>query len=332
MYYQWAPYVPVAERRRQAAAEMAKQKKKGQPVAPVVIEGRAIVTTAWGKAWCDNLERYSDYANRLPRGRTYVRNGSVVDLQITGGTITARVSGSSLYRTTVTVKPLAKAPWKAMCDDCAGGIDSLVELLQGKFSTGVMQRLCRQGDGLFPGPKEIAFTCSCPDGAWMCKHVAAVLYGIGNRFDRQPELLFLLRQVDAADLLAQAGTGLATTTSSARTLAEDDLGALFGLELEQAPARSTAATPPAKQRSRAATKPAPGGAAKPKPTAITGNDPLSRVHRLLNERGSLTNPEVRSALGVDAITARALLQRLVADGHARITGARKGTAYHAINR
>src|SRR5579862_5785939 len=109
--YLWAPYVPVAERRRKAAAEMAKLAKKGQTVSPVVVEGRTIASTAWGKAWCANLEHYSDYANRLPRGRTYVRNGSVVDLQIAPGSVEARVSGSSIYRTTITVTPLGERAW-----------------------------------------------------------------------------------------------------------------------------------------------------------------------------------------------------------------------------
>ena len=151
----WRPYVSVAERRLKAYREMEKRRKKGLPVSPVVIEGRALVKTFWGKAWCENLERYSDYANRLPRGRTYVRNGSVVDLQIAPGSVEALVSGSEIYKVQVKVAPVAKARWKSICADCAGGIDSLVELLQGRFSTGVMERICRQKTGQFPSPKEI---------------------------------------------------------------------------------------------------------------------------------------------------------------------------------
>ena len=133
-YYGWRPYVPVAERRRQAEnAKLAKLKKKGQSVSPVKIEGRAIAKTFWGKSWCTNLERYSDYENRLPRGRTYVRNGSVVDLQIAKGKVTAMVSGSDLYKVEITIAPVAAARWKAICRDCAGTIDSLVELLQGRL-------------------------------------------------------------------------------------------------------------------------------------------------------------------------------------------------------
>ena len=150
----WAPYVPVAERRKKAEREMAKLRKKGHPVAPVRIEGRTIATTFWGKAWCDNLESYRDYESRLPRGRTYVRNGSVVDLQIAPLQVNAMVSGTSIYRVTVSIKAVPKAQWQSLCRDCAGGIDSLVELLQSRFSGAVMERLCRQGNGLFPKPSD----------------------------------------------------------------------------------------------------------------------------------------------------------------------------------
>lgn len=265
MFYQWPKYVPVAERRQKAAAEMAKLAKKGHCVAPVVITGRNIATTVWGKAWCTNLEAYSDYANRLPRGRTYARNGSVVDLQIVPGKIEAHVSGSMMYRIAISVTALAKPAWDKLCGECAGGIDSLVELLQGRFAAGVMERLCRQQDGLFPTPKQIKLSCSCPDGAYLCKHVAAVLYGIGARLDRQPELLFTLRQVAATDLLAKAGTGLTssvTTQISKRTLAADDIGALFGLEMDQSAMSPPSPVPVRKTPSASGIKGATKKAAK----------------------------------------------------------------------
>lgn len=335
MYYDdWAPYVSVAERRRKAAGEMAKLAKKGQPIAPVVVQGRAIAATAWGKAWCANMESYSDYSNRLPRGRTYVRNGSVVDLQITPGTVAARVSGSSIYRTTITVKPVPKAKWQQICADCAGGIDSLVELLQGRFSKGVMDRLCRQGDGLFPVPKDIHFDCSCPDGAYMCKHVAAVLYGIGARFDSKPELLFTLRQVDPAELLSKAGSGVVTAPAAGdRTLAGDDIGALFGLEMDGSTAAATAAPIPP----QAAAKPvrAARPTAKPsRPSAkpARARDPASRLLAALRQAGSLDNAAARAATGLDAEAVRPLLRQLVADGHARVQGQRRGTRYVAVGK
>jgi uncharacterized Zn finger protein len=133
-YWGWRPYVSVADRWLRAARGMEKRRKQGHPASPVIIAGRTIVKTFWGKAWCENLERYSDFANRLPRGRTYVRNGSVIDLQIAEGSIQALVSGSQIYKVSVKITPVTKACWRSICADCAGAIDSLVELLQGRFS------------------------------------------------------------------------------------------------------------------------------------------------------------------------------------------------------
>jgi len=234
VFYAWKPYVRVAERRKKAAREMDKLRKKGSSISPVIIEGRAIAKTFWGKAWCNNLERYSDYANRLPRGRTYVRNGSVVDLQMGAGEVTARVAGSSVYRVKVVVTSVPKARWNAICRDCSGAIDSLVELLQGRFSERVMERICREKTGLFPSPGEIKFGCSCPDWATMCKHVAAVLYGIGARLDEKPELMFHMRKVDEKALIARAGQGLPLAKSGPRAdriLGDEVLSEVFGIEM-----------------------------------------------------------------------------------------------------
>jgi uncharacterized Zn finger protein len=235
-FYGWRPYVSVSQRRRQAESEIAKLKKKGLPASPVMVEGRTIVKTFWGKSWCENLERYSDFENRLPRGRTYVRNGSVIDLQIAPGEIKALVSGSKIYKVKVKVAPVAKARWQSICKDCAGAIDSLVELLQGRFSKGVMERVCRQKTGLFPSPDEIQLSCSCPDWADMCKHVAAVLYGIGARLDQQPDLIFRLHNVDEKELIAEAGTALPQAKkvpAASKVLGGEDLSVLFGLDIAQ---------------------------------------------------------------------------------------------------
>lgn len=233
----WKPYLSAAERKLQALLEVNKLRKKGHPVSPVVVEGRAIVKTFWGKAWCDNLEQYSDFENRLPRGRTYVRNGSVIDLQIAPREITALVSGSDIYRVALKIAPVTKARWRSICTDCAGAIDSVVELLQGRFSASVMDRICQQKTGLFPSPKEIKLSCSCPDWAEMCKHVAAVLYGVGARLDQQPELLFRLHEVDEKELIARAGDkrSLAKNRPAAPKVLSDgeDLAALFGLDMAQ---------------------------------------------------------------------------------------------------
>jgi hypothetical protein len=243
VFYGWRPYVSIDTRRRTAQREMERLRKKGHPVSPVVLQGRTIARTFWGQSWCRNLERYSDYSNRLPRGRTYVRNGSVVDLQIARGEVKARVAGSSLYTVRVEVAAVPRARWTALCRSCAGGIDSLVELLQGRLSKGVMERICAEKTGLFPAPAEVRFACSCPDWATMCKHVAAVLYGIGARLDTRPELLFELRGVDQGELIARAGKDLPLGRkgpAAGRVLAEDGLSELFGIDLAEASAPAAA--------------------------------------------------------------------------------------------
>jgi uncharacterized Zn finger protein len=280
-FYGWRPYVPVADRRLKALREMERRQKQGQAVSPVTIEGRTIATTFWGKAWCENLERYSDYENRLPRGRSYVCNGLVVDLQITPGKIQALVSGSHLYKVALKVAPVAKAQWKSICNDCGGAIDSLVELLQGRLSKGVMERICRQKQGLFPSPAEIQLSCSCPDWADMCKHVAAALYGIGARLDRQPELLFRLRGVDELELLASAGKAAPLSKqapAAGKRLGGEDLSAMFGLDMAQSATADAgvAGRKPAKKKRAEKAAAAPKGKAKPKKkTASTQRGKLS---------------------------------------------------------
>ena len=246
--YGWRPYVPVAKRRAQSAATARKAAKKGAPLSPVGASSGKIAKTFWGRAWCDNLERYSDFENRLPRGRTYLRNGSVIDLVIGQGEVKAQVAGSSLYTVTIKVQAVPETRWRAITAECAGSIDSLVELLQGRLSDAVMTRICMPGTGLFPAPAEIKLDCSCPDWADMCKHVAATLYGVGARLDTQPELLFQLRQVDAADLVKHAGAGLPRTgprPSRSRVLDDAQLGDVFGIEMAGAtPAQPQPAVDP----------------------------------------------------------------------------------------
>ena len=232
----WAPYVPVAKRRAQAAKHVKSMKAKGKALNPVEIVGRQIAHTFWGKAWCDHLENYSDYENRLPRGRTYVRNGSVIDLQVSVGKIHAKVMGSYLYEVDIKIKPMSPVKWKSLVKACSGKIETLVELLQGKFSDGVMAMIIDKNNGLFPHPNEIEMECSCPDGVGMCKHTAAVLYGIGARLDLQPEKLFTLRHVDHLDLIAQVSVSgvIAPSQPRADALAESDLSSLFGIEMAEA--------------------------------------------------------------------------------------------------
>ena len=232
--YGWRPYVSVATRRRRAAQTVAKLQRSGRVISPVTIEGRKIARTFWGESWCRNLEAYSDYVNRLPRGRAYVRNGSVIDLKIEHGRVRALVSGSSMYEVEIEIKPLAHKKWTAIMSQCAGKIDSMVELLQGTISRGVMEVVTRKGEGIFPAPQGISLRCSCPDWATMCKHVAAVLYGVGARFDHEPQMLFTLRGVEPAELIAAALTDVPTTRKSGRRrlLNTDDMSSVFGIALD----------------------------------------------------------------------------------------------------
>lgn len=233
MSYEWKPYVPAAKRRQRAARKIAKLRKSGQEVSPVEIVGIKIAKTFWGESWCRNLEEYSDYANRLPRGRAYARNGSIIDLRIEAGRVRALVSGSSFYDVDIAIRPLTKKRWNAIKTQSAGKIDSMVELLRGSISKGVMRIVTRHGEGLFPSPKEISLDCSCPDWATMCKHVAAALYGVGARLDHEPEMLFTLRGVDPTEMVA-AVTDVPAIRKQARgrVLKTDDLSSIFGIDLD----------------------------------------------------------------------------------------------------
>lgn len=226
----------VQEQRQKAEREQHRLTKRGEKLSPVVIDGRAIASSFWGKAWCDNLESYRDYEHRLPRGRSYVRNRAVLDLDVTGGQIRALVSGSEVYQIEVKIKPLARTHWSRIKSQCAGQVGSLIELLEGRLSERVMRVVTHSSDGLFPKPSEIQMNCSCPDWATMCKHVAAVMYGVGARLDHRPELLFVLRNIDHAEIIAQAADLEVTRPGSGRkTIADDVLGSVFGIDLAEPP-------------------------------------------------------------------------------------------------
>ncbi|MCH9691412.1 MAG: SWIM zinc finger family protein [Gammaproteobacteria bacterium] len=230
MKYGYSPYVPVAKRRKNTLQIMNKLRKKGVNIQPVEIEGRKITKTFWGNAWCQHIESFSDYGNRLPRGRTYVRNGSVCHLSIEEGVIEAIVSGSEIYKVNGTIKPLAQKKWKMIKTACIGHIGSMLELLQGKFSDNIMAKVTDPKSGLFPQVKEIEVSCNCPDWAGMCKHIAAVLYGIGARLDMSPELLFKLRSIDHSTLIS-AEFSPSSSNNRGRKL-KGSISDVFGIELD----------------------------------------------------------------------------------------------------
>lgn len=237
-FYGYGEYVTVEERKNKARKAVEKLKKKNKDITPIVIEGRNIAKTWWGKAWNKNLESYSDYSNRIERGRSYVRNGSVLDLKIDKGIVRALVLGSRAkpYEVDVKIQKINDDLWKKIIKSCEGKIESLQELIDGKFPKALSELFTAKGSGLFPSPKEISFSCSCPDWASMCKHVAAVLYGIGARLDESPEMFFSLRDVNIEDLISKAIQGktkamLAKSELKSRRILEDgDITSLFGVE------------------------------------------------------------------------------------------------------
>ncbi len=201
----YPPYVPVAERQAKARRQAEKLRKKTGNLQPISVSGRILARSWWGKSWNQNLERYSDYANRLPRGRSYLTNGMVLDLQIEKETIRGIVAGSSAepYQVTIRIQAISDANWKDLVQKAMGKIETMQALLEGKFPEELKDIFFTKEAGLFPSPKEIKLDCSCPDWAVMCKHVAAVMYGVGVRLDISPELFFTLRGVNMDDLIGQ---------------------------------------------------------------------------------------------------------------------------------
>ena len=243
-------YVSADQKRQRADATLRTLEKKGRKLAPVRLSGRAIASSFWGKAWGENLESYSDYASRLPRGRSYLRQGAVLDLRAERGVIKALVSGTRLYEIEIKIDTMGKAEWTRLKKDCAGKVGSLMDLLQGRLSAQVMEIVTRKATGLFPKPGQIHLRCSCPDWADMCKHVAAVLYGVGARLDESPELLFVLRGVDHLELIAAATKSLhadlaTPVTRKVATLDEGNLAEVFGIEMGE---MESAFAPPPKSK------------------------------------------------------------------------------------
>lgn len=241
MSYGYYPkYVTVAEKRAKAQKKIKQLRKKNPNIRPIILDGKALAKTWWGKAWNTNLESYADYRNRIGRGRSYVRHLAVVDLQIVPCKVTSLVQGSmgAPYKVVISIKKMKKKNWKNIKKECQSRLSSLPDLLAGKIPKALQETFMVQGKGLFPTPSEIAFDCSCPDWASMCKHVAATLYGVGARLDEDPALFFTLRQAAIDDLVSQAVQSKAssiiekTTTGGSNIIADDKLSDLFGLDMD----------------------------------------------------------------------------------------------------
>jgi len=307
MYYRFNDYVSVAQKQKRAEKLVEELRAQGRSPKPVTAFKGKMSSTFWGKSWCGNLESYADFAYRLERGRSYLRSGCVCHLDISNGMAQALVSGSELYTLTVRVKPLEQERWRTVCAKCAGQVGSLLELLQGKISGQAMEIVCDQATGIFPSPAEITFDCSCPDWAHMCKHVAATLYGIGRRLDTEPELLFVLRGVSAAELIPSSLDFM--QRAQPESLQNDDLGALFGIDLDvgdrhsppPVPAPSDIPKPVAKKRTP---REAPSKATPTTPTKapFKPERPTGAAIRRLRKLAKLTPTAFARALGISTAT------------------------------
>lgn len=244
--YRFPAYVSVAQKRAKAEKKLRAMRKKNSNISPVIIEGHALATSWWGKTWNKNLERYADYQNRIGRGRSYLRHGAVLDLQISDALISALVQGSDSepYSVKIKISRMTKDKWKTLYQSCQGAFDSLADLLAGKFPKSFQKLFFNESSGLFPKPNEISFSCSCPDSASMCKHIAAALYGVGAKLDNNPSLFFSLRSINIEELISKT---VSETTASLLSKADSqtknvildqDLSEMFGIELVEPKKRS----------------------------------------------------------------------------------------------
>ena len=295
-YGDWAPYVSVAERRRKAEQKMKALQKKGVDVQPVTIEGRKIASSFWGEGWCEHLESFSDFENRLPRGRTYVRNGSVCHMAMTKGQIDAMVSGSELYKVKVSIKTLPGKKWTAIKGRCSGQIGSLLELLQGKLSDHVMEVVTDRKEGLFPLPGEMSFQCSCPDSWQVQAHRCGALRCRGPP-GHQARVAVLVGGVDHEELIAadaEQALAAATSRGKSKRLAADDLGDVFGIEIDAGNGETAADSAPPAPPAKAVPKKSPrkeGAEQAPKQEARQGQVKFGATDEF---RGRMTNSHLLS--------------------------------------
>ena len=337
-YYGFGPYVSVAEKRAKAEKKLKQLKKKNPDIEPVIIEGRSLATTWWGKEWNKNLERYADYSNRIGRGRSYVRHRAVLDLKIKAGEVSALVQGSSSqpYRITISIKPIPRETWTSIITSARGKLDSLQQLLAGKFPKDLALLFTQSGDGLFPSPQDISFDCSCPDWASMCKHVAAALYGIGARLDEQPNLFFTLRNVDMNDLISETVKQsqkdlLAKANQKTGKVMETNSGLsdLFGIDLDDSPVSPPANQPAPPKGKKKATrkvakpeikpakradktkKPPQKKIAKPRKKATTPAEIMAMVESMIKKKKTgVKVADIIETTGLDPIKVRNSVARL----------------------
>ena len=321
-YSDFPAYVSVAEKRAKAEKSLAKLKKKDPSVKPVIIQGTTISSSWWGKSWNKNLEGYADYSNRIGRGRSYVRSGAVLDLQILPGEITALVQGSRAkpYSVNIKIAEIPTATWENLKKACAGKLDSLPELLAGKFPKALGELFTERGKGLFPSPRDISFFCSCPDYAVMCKHVAAALYGVSARLDTEPGLFFTLRNVKMEDLVTEAVQSKSkellskASKKSSRVMEDADLSAVFGIQFDDGFNSDPAPVPASKAKVSKLKKPAAQKKSKKSvsSTSLSTVDMVEEIIRSSKEGVDVTELKFNTNLDVKEI--RRIIAKLKKEG------------------
>ena len=329
-YWQFAPYVSVGERKSKAMRKLKELQKKDPGISPVIIEGSTIAKSWWGKSWNKNLEKYADYSNRIGRGRSYVRHGSVIDLRIGKGVVNALVQGSNSapYEITIKIKKINKKTWEKIIFEADGKLDSLHELLSGSIPKPLAEIFTEKGSGLFPSPKEIEFDCDCPDGAYMCKHIAAVLYGIGARLDNDSNLFFTLRNVNVENLVTKIVKGKTkqllekADKKSARVIDDADLSSVFGIELDEGTVPKKRITSKAKVTTKKKTS------IKAKPKVITKRITKNRAVKETESKSVKTTVKNRKSVKVDTgkETDKKTVKKTAAGKDTKITAKSKKTA------
>ena len=124
---EWPRYISVAEKQEKILSLVWSLRKKGQRINPIFIENGIICRTPWAKTWCKHLEGCGFETQRLSRGRSYLRHGSVLNLEIHSGIITALVSGSSLYKVNIKIGPLLANQWHAFLQNCTESTETVIE-------------------------------------------------------------------------------------------------------------------------------------------------------------------------------------------------------------
>lgn len=230
----WSSREQAEEARARLAREIARRRAEGEPLTAVTApKSGHLCAQFWGRAWCRHLQDMTAYEGRLAPGRTCLRQGRVHDLTIHPGEVRAIVADQTLHTTRLHIRPLEAETWNRLQQAAAASGPSLLDLLSGRLGEDLLRLLCDPETGLFPRADEIRFDCDCTDDAEPCKHAAAVFYAVGLELDARPEALFLLRGADPTVLLAEAAREAgASLQAAANDLAANNLGALFGIDLD----------------------------------------------------------------------------------------------------